>query len=213
MSTFSEVFRVSSAQIESLVAMPEPGRRLEDIFDAAAINRGLNVEEAGSLIAWGRDPNLRPLIHAAAERVRREVAPPTVEFVIPVYLTSFCQNECLYCGYRESNALAERVRLSLDEFSRELDLILSWGHRQIELVLSRGPGVRSRRGGPLRGFDPLQAGPPGGRRGRALFARLRASGLRAFARGGPGMGGGVAGDLPSIPLRTLACCRLAQTGL
>ncbi len=139
MSTFSEVFRVSSAQIESLVAMPEPGRRLEDIFDAAAINRGLNVEEAGSLIAWGRDPNLRPLIHAAAERVRREVAPPTVEFVIPVYLTSFCQNECLYCGYRESNALAERVRLSLDEFSRELDLILSWGHRQIELVLSEDP--------------------------------------------------------------------------
>ncbi len=139
MSTFSEVFRVSSAQIESLVAMPEPGRRLEDIFDAAAINRGLNVEEAGSLIAWGRDPNLRPLIHAAAERVRREVAPPTVEFVIPVYLTSFCQNECLYCGYRDSNALAERVRLSLDEFSRELDLILSWGHRQIELVLSEDP--------------------------------------------------------------------------
>ena len=62
-----------------------------------------------------------------------------MEFVIPVYLTSFCQNECLYCGYRESNALAERVRLSLDEFGRELDLILSWGHRQIELVLSEDP--------------------------------------------------------------------------
>ena len=67
------------------------------------------------------------------------MAPPTVEFVIPVYLTSFCQNECLYCGYRQSNALAERMRLSLDEFSRELDLILSWGHRQIELVLSEDP--------------------------------------------------------------------------
>ena len=31
------------------------------------------------------------------------------------------------------------MRLSLDEFSRELDLILSWGHRQIELVLSEDP--------------------------------------------------------------------------
>ena len=43
-------------------------------------------------------------------------------------------HECLYCGYRQSNALAERVRLRPDEFSRELDLILSWGHRQIELA-------------------------------------------------------------------------------
>jgi 2-iminoacetate synthase len=121
------------------VELPEPARRLEDIFDAAAITPGLGVEDAASLIAWGRDPNRRAEIHAAAQRVREEVAPPTVEFVIPVYLTSFCENECLYCGYRQSNALTERVRLSLDEFSRELDLILSWGHRQIELVLSEDP--------------------------------------------------------------------------
>ena len=139
MSTFSEVFRVSGAHIESLVEMPDPARRLEDIFDAAAIKPGLDVEDAASLIAWARDPNRRAEIHSAAQRVRKEVAPPTVEFVIPVYLTSFCQNECLYCGYRQSNALAERERLSLDEFSRELDLILSWGHRQIELVLSEDP--------------------------------------------------------------------------
>ena len=148
MSTFSEVFRVSSARIESLAEMPQPGRCLEDIFDAAAINPGLDADDAASLIAWARDPNRRAEIHSAAQRVRHELAPPAVEFVIPVYLTSFCQNECLYCGYRQSNALAERVRLSLDEFSRELDLILSWGHRQIELVLSEdpefGPGVVAR---------------------------------------------------------------------
>ena len=139
MSTFSEVFRVSGARIESLVEMPEPGRGLKDLFDAAAINRGLDADAAASLIAWGREPERRAEIHATAQRVRREVAPSTVEFVIPVYLTSFCENECLYCGYRESNVLAERTRLSLDEFNRELDLILSWGHRQIELVLSEDP--------------------------------------------------------------------------
>jgi 2-iminoacetate synthase len=121
------------------VELPEPTRRLEDIFDAAAINPGLDVEDAASLIAWGRDPDRRLEIHSAAQRVRQEVAPHTVEFVIPVYLTSFCENECLYCGYRQSNSLTERVRLSRDEFSRELDLILSWGHRQIELVLSEDP--------------------------------------------------------------------------
>ncbi|MBZ5671396.1 MAG: hemerythrin domain-containing protein [Acidobacteriia bacterium] len=139
MSMFSEVFRVSDARIESLLGLSEPARSLQSIFEAAEKNPGLDVEDAASLIAWAREPERREEIHAAAQRVRERLAPRTVEFVIPVYLTSFCQNECLYCGYRHSNALAERVRLSLDEFSRELDLILSWGHRQIELVLSEDP--------------------------------------------------------------------------
>jgi 2-iminoacetate synthase len=138
-STFSEVFKVTGARTESLAALPEPVHPLEDIFAAAEKNPGLDVEDAASLIAWAREPERRAEIHTAAQRVREQVAPHTVEFVIPVYLTSFCENECLYCGYRQSNALAERVRLSLDEFSRELDLILSWGHRQIELVLSEDP--------------------------------------------------------------------------
>jgi 2-iminoacetate synthase len=138
-STFSEIFRVSGSRIESLAALPEPARPLAAIFEAAERNPGLAVEDAASLIAWAHEPERRAEIHTAAQRVREQVAPHTVEFVIPVYLTSFCENECLYCGYRQSNALAERVRLCLDEFSRELDLILSWGHRQIELVLSEDP--------------------------------------------------------------------------
>src|SRR5208282_4644804 len=137
--TFSEVFRVSGVRIESLAALAEPVRPLEDIFATAERTPGLDVEDAASLIASARAPKRRGEIHAAAQRVREQVAPHTVEFVIPVYLTSFCENECLYCGYRQSNALAERVRLSLDEFSRELDLIFSWGRRQIELVLSEDP--------------------------------------------------------------------------
>lgn len=139
MSTFSEVFRASGARIESLAALPEPTRSLEAILEVAEKNPGLDVEDAASLIAWGRKPARGAEIHKGAQRIRQQVAPHTVEFVIPVYLTSFCANECLYCGYRQSNPVAERVRLSLDEFGHELDLILSWGHRQIELVLSEDP--------------------------------------------------------------------------
>ena len=139
MPTFSEVLQASGERLESLAAMPEPVRSLEAILEAAEKNPGLDVEDTASLIAWAREPGRRADFHAAAQGVRQKVAPHTVEFVIPVYLTSFCQNECLYCGYRQSNALAERVRLTLDGFSRELDLILSWGHRQVELVLSEDP--------------------------------------------------------------------------
>ena len=106
MPKFSEVFEASSPHVESLAALAEPVRSLESILTAAERSPGLDVEDVASLIAWAREPERHTEIHAAARRVRERVAPPTVEFVIPVYLTSYCQNECLYCGYRESNALA-----------------------------------------------------------------------------------------------------------
>ena len=139
MPVFSEVFQTSGERLELLSTMAEPACSPEAIFGMAEQKPGLNPEQAASLIAWAREPSQRAEIHRMAHVVRERVAPPTVEFVIPVYLTSFCENECLYCGYRKSNALAERTRLSTEEFSRELDLILSWGHRQIELVLSEDP--------------------------------------------------------------------------
>ena len=139
MAGFSEFFSAAQARIEPLAVIPEPLRALDAIFCDAEKNAGLGTDDAASLLAWGSHPQCRAEIHAAARRIRARLAPKTVEFIIPVYLTSFCQNECLYCGYRQSNPLAERIRLSLEDFERELDLILSWGHRQIELVLSDDP--------------------------------------------------------------------------
>jgi len=140
-SRFSELAPATQARLEGLAETGPPRRSIRSLAETSASGAGLGVEDAADLIAWGRDPQGREEIHAAARAVRERVAGRHVEFIIPVYLTSFCQNDCLYCGYRKGNPLAERVRLGLDEFGRELDLILSWGHRQIELVLSDDPDL------------------------------------------------------------------------
>ncbi len=139
MPGFSSYFASASDRIERLAALEEPLRSVEDIGGAAEARGGLEPEDAASLLAWGRDPARREEIHAAARQLRDGIGPRAVEFIIPEYLTSFCENDCLYCGYRQSNALAERVRLARDHYERELDLILSWGYRQIELVLADDP--------------------------------------------------------------------------
>jgi len=58
-STFSEIFRVFDARIESLAALAEPPHPLAAIFRAAEKNAGLAVEDAASLMAWARDPERR----------------------------------------------------------------------------------------------------------------------------------------------------------
>ena len=139
MTGFSEIFVTQQARLERLAAIPEPLRQPQEIIRIAEQGRGLETEDIASLYAAARDQACRSEFQAAANRIRMQWARKTVEFIIPVYLTSFCQNECLYCGYRQSNAIAERVRLSQEDFEKQLDLILSWGHRQIELVLSDDP--------------------------------------------------------------------------
>jgi len=136
---FSQYFARERGRIEGLAAISAPIQTPEEILEAADRGHGLVAEEAASLFAVARDPGRGTEIQLAASRIRARWAPPSIEFIIPVYLTSFCQNECLYCGYRHSNPIAERVRLSPEDFNRQLDLILSWGHRQIELVLSDDP--------------------------------------------------------------------------
>ena len=138
-ATFSEHFASCHSRIESWADRAEPARPLEEILQAAERGEGLSAGDAASLFAAAPHPDIREEVRARANRVRQRFAPGVVEFIIPVYLTSFCQNECLYCGYRRSNPIAERIRLGLEDFERQLDLILSWGHRQIELVLSDDP--------------------------------------------------------------------------
>ncbi|MGA2476647.1 MAG: radical SAM protein, partial [Terriglobia bacterium] len=139
MASFSQFLNSEQSRIEGLSAISEPLQQPEEVFRTAERGTGLVAEEAASLFAAARDQKRRIEIQAAANRVRARFAAPSVEFVIPVYLTSYCQNECLYCGYRHSNSIAERVRLNPEDFEKQLDLILSWGHRQIELVLSDDP--------------------------------------------------------------------------
>jgi 2-iminoacetate synthase len=139
MSRFSEHFASRQGCLEDLCAIPAPARSIGSIVEAAEKRRGLEPEDAASLLAWGQDPDRRAEIRMAAGQLRDQVNPRNIEFVIPEYLTSFCQNDCLYCGFRKTNPLAERVRLSLEKYEQELDLILSWGYRQIELVLADDP--------------------------------------------------------------------------
>jgi len=141
---FSDEFAGGQARIEALAELSRPLTPIRALLENAPKSGFLSTEDAASLITARRDASARAEVEAAAKRARAQRAGNVVEFIIPVYLTSFCQNDCLYCGYRKSNPVAERVRLSLDSLAQELDLILSWGHRQIELVLSDDPELGAR---------------------------------------------------------------------
>ena len=60
----------------------------------------------------------------------------SISLYAPLYVSSYCTNNCAYCAYNASNMI-KRKRLSIDEAVAEADIIASEGFRHILLVSSR----------------------------------------------------------------------------
>lgn len=66
----------------------------------------------------------------------------TIKLYAPVYLSNSCINACRYCGFNKASNI-ERKTLSIDEAVKEIDHLLSQGHRHILLVSGEDPNAVS----------------------------------------------------------------------
>ncbi|MHB9155593.1 MAG: 2-iminoacetate synthase ThiH [Endomicrobiales bacterium] len=57
----------------------------------------------------------------------------TISLYAPLYVSNFCTNECVYCGFRHSNAV-ERKKLSLEEVEKEAAALAGTGMRHVLLL-------------------------------------------------------------------------------
>ncbi len=89
---------------------------------------------------------LLALISPAAENYLEEMAQiarkltiqrfgKTIRLYAPLYLSNFCVNSCLYCGFNSNNEL-QRKRLTIDQAVAEADILAAEGFRDILLVSS-----------------------------------------------------------------------------
>lgn len=83
----------------------------------------------------------REILDHAAKAKRARYA-DRVFTVVPVYVSSVCAEQCLYCNYRAGNkgVGVERKRLSDDELRREATFLIEQkGFRTLELVYASDP--------------------------------------------------------------------------
>lgn len=85
---------------------------MKDLIDRLAAGGELSDEEWRFLIEGSCD---RQLLFDEADKVRRRYYGTEVYIRGLVEISSFCKNDCLYCGIRRSNGSAERYRLSKEE--------------------------------------------------------------------------------------------------
>jgi 2-iminoacetate synthase len=107
--------------------------RVDDILAKAEQAEGLTLEEAAFLLSIDDEELLEPVYRAAA-RVKDLVFGPRVVLFAPLYLSNYCSNDCLYCGFRRSNEKARRKSLTADEAVEQARILSASGFKRLLLV-------------------------------------------------------------------------------
>lgn len=142
----------------------------------------LNIRDFLALISPAADPYMEQI----AERARKLTLQRfgrTLLMYAPLYLSNYCTNKCVYCGFNHDNQVT-RLCLSPDQAAREAEAIAAEGFRHLLLVSgedSRYVGVEylEQLGARLKGrfssigieVQPLQA---------EEYARLVGAGIEAL---------------------------------
>jgi 2-iminoacetate synthase len=98
----------------------------------------LDPEETAILIQ-NKDKETIERMYALSNKLKREIYGDRIVFFAPLYISSVCANNCLYCGFRSSNHAIERKTLTMDELEQEVKVMIDEGQKRTVLVYGESP--------------------------------------------------------------------------
>jgi 2-iminoacetate synthase len=109
---------------------------------AKDVTRALGVERCGledfkALVSPAAAPFLEIMAQRSMELTQQRFG-KTIQLYIPLYVSNYCTNGCIYCGFNCKNAI-DRKALSLDEIQEEVEVIKQMGYEHILLVSGEAP--------------------------------------------------------------------------
>ena len=109
----------------------------EAIIKKALAADGLTMEEVAVLLNTS-DPDLVEEIFKAAKAIKRSIYGNRLVLFAPLYVSDYCVNNCVYCGYGAGHKFTRR-RLTMDEIKTETLALLNMGHKRIAMEAGEDP--------------------------------------------------------------------------
>jgi len=128
---------------EEIWSLLEQGRKfskedIRKIIEKAREAKGLEPIEVAALIQV-EDPELLEEMYATAREIKEKIYGKRMVFFAPLYISNYCINDCVYCGYRRSNKNLTRRKLTMDEIAEEVRILEQMGHKRIALETGEHP--------------------------------------------------------------------------
>ncbi len=116
---------------------PDRSRVLE-IIEKSKELKGLSPNEAAVLLQT-EDKDLIAEILSTARTVKREIYGNRLVLFAPLYISNYCSNNCLYCGFRKDNKELERRALTMEEIADEVRTLEREGHKRLLMLCGESP--------------------------------------------------------------------------
>ena len=102
------------------------------IINKAKTLAGLSAAEVAILLQV-EDKELLQEIYKTAQFIKQSIYGDRIVLFAPLYLSSYCINNCTYCGYRTSNKKQLRRKLSMAEIKKEVEILENLGHKRLAI--------------------------------------------------------------------------------
>lgn len=117
---------------------PDPSR-IRDILAKSLAIQTLEPTET-ALLLHVTDPELRKEMEETALKIKHFVYDNRIVTFAPMYISNYCVNRCLYCGFRSDNDLQKRRCLTIDEIKAEAEAMTGRdGHKRVMAVYGEHP--------------------------------------------------------------------------
>jgi 2-iminoacetate synthase len=121
----------------------EMGRRIysasaADVEKALAADKR-SLQDFAALVSPAAEPYIEQMA-AESYRLTRQRFGMTMQLYIPLYLSSYCQNLCVYCGFNAANRIS-RAMLSAEQILQQAAAIRDMGFGHLLLVTGEAPSI------------------------------------------------------------------------
>lgn len=131
--SFAEICqRAQNAELEATFAATD-----EDHIRRILAKQTITAEDYLALLSPAASGLLEDMARKAQSITQRHFG-RTVQIFTPLYLSNFCANHCVYCGFNAKTGIHRR-RLTLDEVRAEGEAIAATGQRQLLILTGESP--------------------------------------------------------------------------
>lgn len=113
-------------------------------YTAADVERALAAEylsreDFGALLSPAAEPYLEAMARRATEETRKHFGSSVLLFT-PLYISNYCENHCIYCGFNCTNHI-RRAKLDEVGIRREMEAIAKTGMEEVLILTGESRGM------------------------------------------------------------------------
>lgn len=133
----SEQF-INDEYINKLLKNADSGdNNINKILDKAETFSGLTHLDVAALLHTEKKEHI-DRIFEIAKKIKQHIYGDRIVMFAPLYISDYCVNKCLYCGFRCDNKFTRR-KLTQDEIKMEVKLLEKMGQKRIALEAGEDP--------------------------------------------------------------------------